>query len=309
MDLNEALAFATNAVPAPVQPTPQGVQQQVVNNANVQAAAQVIQPTASVVPPTQTITTTPAPVQPVVATPNTAPVYTAGLAQTMDLNAAQEEAEVNYAVGAIDFGKRISTRSIEPLGRLDQGEKARITIVGQPFSVTIHNFQDSVGKVICWKGQCCKQDPNPAKARYCIPVMVYATMPGDPRTPLPQGKSELRLMILWNGDTWMSLADTLIDKGALVEGKVNDGVLANIDFIITGEGTYGDLDIRATNDSFRPQYQDAVNKAIEQWNNIGMEKAMTTVGRKLNDEKLLKLTQVAVPPTMQEYNMQDVINM
>lgn len=291
MDLNEALAFATNAVPAPVQPAPQPVQQPVANNANVQAAAQVVQPTQTVMPQ--------APVQQAVNVP----------IQTMDLNAAQEEAEVNYAVAAIDFGKRISTRSIEPLGRLDQGEKARITIVGQPFSVKLHNFQDSVGKVLCWGGQCCKQDPNPAKVRYCLPVLVYATMPGDPRTPLPQGKSELRLMILWNGDTWMSLADTLIDKGALVDGKVNEGVLANIDFIITGEGTYGDLDIRATNDSFRPQYQDAVNNAIAQWNNIGIEKAMTTVGRKLNDEKLLKLTQTAVPPTMQEYNMNDVVNM
>ena len=78
MDLNEALAFATNAVPAPVQHAPQAVQQPVANNANVQAAAQVVQPTQTVMPQ--------APVQQTVAAP----------IQTMDLLNISHNAKVPF---------------------------------------------------------------------------------------------------------------------------------------------------------------------------------------------------------------------
>lgn len=300
MNLDEQLAFATQSVPQPVQqnvPTQQ-VQQPVQAPVNNSVTTQM--PNTM---PTDNVSQQP--------TTQNLQVPAQGQPQGLDLDAAQQEAEVTYAVDTIDFGKKISTRSIEPFARLEPGEKCRVTILGAPFYVKIHTHAD-LGKILCWsspsyQGQCCRDMDDP-KVRYCIPVLVYATMPGDPRTPLPQGKSELRLMNLWNIEAWDGLTEEMIDKGLIVNGKVDYNALANVDFIVTGEGTYADVRFKATNDSFRSQYQEAVNNAITAWSNIGPQKAMTTVGRKLNDERYLKLTQNAVPPKLQEYNMNDVMN-
>lgn len=296
MTLDEQLAMATSAVPAQPNTAQPAPAMTVDNQNNIQAAAQVVQPTQTVMPQAQTVS---APTQPV-----NPPI------QTMDLNAAQEEAEVNYAVGEINFGQTISTRSIEPF-KIDNDEKKRVTLVGKPFWVKIHRH-DTLGKLLCWStdthlGKCCKDLDTP-KVNYCLPVLVYSTMPGDPRTALPQGKSELRLIKIWNQSSWQGIAEELMDKGILVNGQINEQALSNVDFIVTGEGTYGDMKFKATQDSFKQQYAAPLQAAIEKWNTIGIEKSLPTVGRRLDDEKYIKLTQNATPPVMQQYSQEDIFN-
>ena len=296
MTLEEQLALATAAVPA-----------QQVN----QPTAQTIQPGIPSVPP---MTNVQIPVQqpavqyvqqatqPMQPAPNVTYVQPAQVQPTIDLNKAQQEAETQYAVGTIDFGQKISTRSIEPLQKIEKGSKIRLTVLDKPFFVKVHKH-DTLGRLICWStdtvmGQCCKDLDEP-KVRYCMPVLVYCTLPGDPNVALPQGKAELKLMILWDSSSWESISDLIIEKGGLQN-------LQNLDFIATSEDTYGSLKFKVGAESFRPQFGKDVNAALDKWNNVGVQKAITTVGRQLNDERYLKLTMNATPTQLKDYTIQDI---
>ena len=113
MTLDEQLAMATNVVAQPQAPVAEGpavvapVQQ--TYTAPVQAMPQ------AQVAPVQISYTIPANTQ-VSATPSFAgPVG-------IDLNAAAQEAEVNYSVQTIEIGQKISNRAIDPVKKLDKGE-------------------------------------------------------------------------------------------------------------------------------------------------------------------------------------------
>ena len=303
MNLEEQLKLATSSVTQPaqaVQPvqvavsTPQEVQQQVANNANVQAAAQVVQPT-------QSITATPSQVSNVV-TPNTSTVNTAGLAQTMDLNKAAEETVTNFGVQTIQLGQTISTRAIESVKKLEKGDSIRITLI-EPFiqAAKIHTHP-VLGKINCFStettlGQCCQELGDP-KVRYFMPVLVYSTMPNDPKTPLPQGKSELRLLVLWDTGSYNQLCTEIMDAG-------ND---ATIDLIATSEDSYGKLSFRGQKTSFRsmPEYQQVISEATQKWNSV-KDRAADTVRRNLDPVRYAQLSRNNPVPQTQDYTMDDVM--
>ena len=309
MTLDEQLAMATSAVPmTPAQPAPTPV---------VEAPTQgttIVQPqnvtTSAVATPvynntsttlggatavTQTVTQAPTQMQP-------------QFAGSIDLNQAAAEAEQHYGIQEITLGQTISTRAIDPVKKMDKGEKMRFTIIDpRVMAAKIHNHE-TLGKIACFSnddatkgpivyGQCCRDMDSP-KVRYYMPILVYSTMPGDPRTPLPQGKSELRLLVIWDVTSYNKLCEEIMEAG-------NN---AQIDFIATSEDSYGKLDFKGQQQSFRamPEYQAALNAAIEKWNAV-KDKAPLTVRRDMDAERYVKLTQVAVPPQMQVYSQDDIL--
>lgn len=278
MTLDEQLALATNSVAQPVQPTP-------VAPAQMQAEAQVVQPTVT------------APVmQPVV--PQVPPVTPAGI----NLEAAQAEAEQNYGVQEITIGTKISTRAIDPVKKLDKGEKIRFTLISPNIgSAKVHNHP-TLGKISCFStdttlAQCCRDMDTP-KVRYYMPVLVYSTMPNDPKTPLPQGKSELRLLVIWDTGSYNKLCEEIIDADNNWQ----------VDFIATSEDTYGKLDFKAQSTSFRsmPEYTQALKDAAEKWEAV-KDKASLTVRRNMDAERYAKLTQQVAVPQLNQYSPDDIV--
>lgn len=296
MTLDEQLAMATStvAVGEAVQPAPAVAAP--VNPAQVQAGAQVVQPTQTVMstPVQATITTTAVPTQGYVQTPAAAP--------SIDLNQAAAEAEQHYGVQEISLGQKISTRAIDPVKKMEKGEKMRFTIIDGYFaSAKIHVHED-LGKIACFTtptsmGQCCKDLDEP-KVRYYMPVLVYSTMPGDPRTPLPQGKSELRLLVIWDGSGWDKICEDIIEAGGNKE----------IDFIATSEDSYGRLDFKGQQTSFRamPEYAQAIADATAKWRAV-KDKAALTVRRDMDAERYAKLTIKASVPQLQSYSPEDIM--
>ena len=55
---------------------------------------------------------------------------------------------------------------------------------------------------------CCK-DGDP-RVRYAIPVMVYPTMPNDIQTLIPGAKCELKLLILWDAESYKILNKNVV---------------------------------------------------------------------------------------------------
>lgn len=280
MSLDEQLAMANASVamqPNQVAPQP----------APVQATAEVQQVVQPPVAPTQPVTPAPAP-QPTVG---------------IDLNAAAQEAEVNYNVGEITLGQKVSTRAIDPVKKGEKGDKFRFTLLAtNPGYALVHQHAE-LGKILCWstkthQAQCCRDLDQP-KARYYWPVLVYGTMPGDPNTPLPQVKSEMRLLIIWDAATYDQLCSDIIAAGQDI---------TKLDFVATVTDTYGKLDIRPAAQCFRtlPEYAPLIAESTNTWSTI-KDKAADTIGRKLDDERYLKLTQKAVVPNMQTYSMEDAM--
>lgn len=288
MTLEEQLAMATNTVAQPVGPAPAAP----VAPAPVQPQVAPVQTTVTQAP----VQTAPAYTAPVQPTQTMGPVAPAPVSSTIDLNAAAQEAEVNYSVQSIEIGQKISARAIDPVKKLDKGEKIRITVLNTTdwMAVKVHNHPD-LGKIICWGGACCRD--TDARVRYCIPVMVYSTLPNDINVPIPQGKSELKLLVLWDSESYDSLCQCIINNGNRVD---------NIDFQAQAVDNFGKLMFYPLAQSFRPQFANEFNEAVAKWANV-KDKAIMSVGRQLNDEKYARLTQNAVPPQMQVYTQDDIL--
>lgn len=306
MTLDEQLKMATSSVSmtpnvAQEVPATASVQTQVAQGVpaseiQAQAAAQVVQPTMTAPVDNPTMQVNQVPVQNTTVT--SASMQNVTPIQGIDLNKAAEEAETNYSVQTIEIGQKISTRAIDPVGRIDMGKQVRLAILNTTdwTAVKVHNHAD-LGKIICWGGECCKDDPNPPRVRYCIPVMVYSTLQNDANVIVPQGKSELKLLILWDTESYDSLCECIIN---------NKNDVSSIDIKGKSIDNYGKLMFSAL-PTARAQVQAEYNAAVEKWN-VVKDKALATVGRQLNDEKYLKLTQKATPPVMQEYDMNAVMN-
>lgn len=292
MTLDEQLAMAVSSVAVPQNnaQVPPVTQPQPINPVQQNANAQVVQTTV-----TQGI---PSPDQPQPV--NQAPVNVSPI----NIEQASQEAEVNYNVKEIELGQKVSTRAIEAIKKLNPGDKFRFTLLTMnPGYAAVHN-KEGLGKILCWsdptkgyEGQCCKDCGEP-KARYYWPVLVYGTMPGDPNTPLPAVKSEMRLLTLWDATTYDQMCSDII---------AHNRDINSIDFIATVTDTYGRLDIRPATTCFRamPEYAPLIQEMTANWENI-KSRAPETIGRKLDDARYLKLTQQAVIPTMQTYDMNDI---
>ena len=297
MTLDEQLAMATStvAVGGVAQPTQIPVAP-AVNPAQVQAEAQVVQPTQTMVTPQ------PVPVTPVVPTAPATPVAPVYVNAGIDLNQATAEAEQHFGVQEISLGQKISTRAIDPVKKLEKGEKMRFTIIDGYFASAKIHLHEDLGKIACFStgtsmGQCCKDLDEP-KVRYYMPVLVYSTMPGDPRTPLPQGKSELRLLVIWDSSGWDKICEDIIEAGGNKE----------IDFIATSEDSYGRLDFKGQQTSFRamPEYAQAIADATAKWRAV-KDKAALTVRRDMDAERYAKLTIKATVPQLQNYSPDDIM--
>lgn len=144
-------------------------------NQNMQAQAQVVQPTTTV--PTQ-------PVQnynPVVPQQvnNVQPMTSQ--VQTMDLNQAEEET-MDFD---LDFGKKISTLPIEKI-RGRKGERIRLALFyenknGQPhiplMGMKMH-WSDEVGSYFkCFEKECCQDSAKSPVVKYWMPVIEYPIIP------------------------------------------------------------------------------------------------------------------------------------
>ena len=285
MNLEDALKMATNSTVepvvqdliTPVAPAP------VVESQQVQATAQVVQPT---------VTT---PVQPVVQ-PVAQPVNTG-----IDLNQASQDAMQNYGVQSIQLGQMVSTRVIESVKKLEKGDSIRITLIAPDIGAAKVHTHPTLGKISCCStdtnlAQCCQELGDP-KVRYFMPVLVYSTMPNDCKTPLPQGKSELRLLVLWDANSYNQLCTEIMESGS-----------DKIDLIATSEDTYGKLSFRGQKDSFRtiPEYQAVIQQAEAKWAQI-KDRAVDTVRRNMDAVRYAQLSKTAAVPQMQDYSMNDVM--
>lgn len=300
MTLDEQLAMANNNIaitPNSAQPAPQATQQvtTVTNSPQEFAQAQVVQPT-------QTVATMQQPTQ-LGAQPQ---------APGINIEQAAQEAEQTFVVQEIELGQKISTRAIESIQRMNPEDKIRITpLTKAVYPIPVHNHEE-LGKLICWSkrneknqviapAQCCKDMDEP-RIRYCIPVMVYPTYPKDPTKILPGANAELRLLQIWDYAAYDNYCQEIMNY------TLPDGTLP--DLVATCKDTYGRLEFRAQQQSFRadPNMVQQVQEIQTAWTNIGPQKILPTVGRQLNDDRYLRLTQKASIPQMQQYSMEDAMN-
>lgn len=280
MNLDEALKLSATTVAEPVVQNITTPVAPIVNTQQAQAQAQVVQPTTTV------------PVQPVAYTPVQA---------SLDLNQASQDAMQNYGVQTIQLGQTVSTRVIEPVRKLEKGDSFRFTLIAPDIQAAkVHNHP-TLGKISCSStqtslAQCCQELGDP-KVRYFMPVLVYSTMPNDPKGALPQGKSELRLLVLWDSGSYNQLCSEIMEAGT-----------DKVDIIGTSEDTYGKLSFRAQKESFRtiPEYQAVIQQAEAKWAQI-KDRAVDTVRRNLDPVRYAQLSRSAAVPQMQDYSMNDVM--
>ena len=298
MNLDDALKMATNTVvepvvqnvTTPVAPAP------VVETQQVQAPAQVVQPTYTTAPGTaapNNYVSTP-------ATGSSTSHYTP-VEASMDLNQASQDAMQNYGVQTIQLGQMVSTRVIESVKKLEKGDSIRFTLIAPDIRAAKIHTHPTLGKISCCStetnlAQCCQELGDP-KVRYFMPVLVYSTMPNDCKTPLPQGKSELRLLVLWDANSYNQLCTEIMEANS-----------DKIDIIATSEDTYGKLSFRGQKDSFRsiPEYQAVIQQAEAKWEQV-KDRAVDTVRRNMDAVRYAQLSKTAAVPQMQDYSMNDVM--
>ena len=295
MNLEEALKMAVNTVEEPVNVTPvQPVAE--VSPVDISAQMQTQAPVQSAYTQPLPQSTYSAPVQSAYSQPT-------GIASmpSIDLNQAQDQAMNTYGVRQLSFGQVVSTRAIEPVRKLNKGESFRFTIVGELGFLPIHKHP-TLGKIKCFSDdthfrKCC-QDCGEPQARYFFPVVIYSTMPGDPRTPLPQGKSEFKLLNLWSEQSYQKLCNEILNNNKVYKG---------VDFIATSEDDFGRLDFRMQPTSFStmPEYSGIVAAAEQKWPTI-RDRAPEVVCRNMDENKYMQMTQLAQPPQMQSYGMNNV---
>lgn len=254
---------------APVQAN-QTIAQPVANEQTVQAAAQVVQPSQTVMPvqpvqPVQTVVTN----QP---TQNYAP---------LNLDVAQNNIDSNEFV-TIDMGQKVSTAVMDKLkGQKD--EKKRVTIFMPWFDISDkknsamavkRHYSQDLGSFVCFNGECCQYEDK-AAVRYLFPVIEYPIANNDATRPLPEtyGECKLKLLIAGN-ELYSSIADAYAAHGNSFDGY---------DLIMTcTEQQYQSFTVMATNDTARNNYQ-SFNKCVEKWKQV-RDQAYTVVARKMDPE-------------------------
>lgn len=299
MTLDEQLAMATNSAPM-AQPAAAPV-----NPAQMQAEAQVVQPTQTVMQtPIQGVQTMQVnqPAQNYVA-----PVATPNTMQTLDLDKASEEAQQNFGVQEITLGQIVSTRPIDPIRKMDKGDKMRFTIISNQIGTCkIHNHP-TLNKIACFStdthiARCC-QDMDEPKLRYYLPVLVYPTLPNDPKTIIPNGKPEMKLLVIWDTGSYNNLVEEIVNADV-----ANPADNWKIDFVATSEDTYGKLSFRGQRDSHRQEFAPVISEMETKWTAI-KDKAPTVVRKNMNEDKYIRLTQMAPVPQMNTYNQEDIVGL
>lgn len=240
---------------------------QPISNQQVQAQAQVVQPTQT-------------PVQPVQPAPQVQQMTSQ--VQTMDLNQAEEET-MDFD---IDFGKKISTLPIEKI-RGKKGERVRLAFFyenknGQPhipiMGMKMHYNEDVGAYFKCFEKECCRDSKRGPVVKYWMPVIEYPIIPGEPETLIPNRPAKLKLLTFGN-QGYELLTDIIKSKGDLNKFDI----IANCT-----EEQYQNFTYMATDNTLRsqiPNLQDLVNK----WVNI-KPNSYKTIGRIISRDDYLKLT-------------------
>jgi len=258
LDLSGTVAPVQQSIPvqpvAPVQAMP--------NNAQVQAQAQVVQPTQTVIAPVP-------------------PLQQAIPVQPLNLDVAQQSIDNNEYV-TVEMGQKVSTAVMDKFkGQKD--ERKRVTIMMPWFDVPgkenaimaiKRHYSQDLGSFICWGGECCQYEDK-AAVRYLFPVIEYPIANNDATRPLPENYGECKLKLLIAGnELYSSIADAYAAHGNSFNGY---------DLIMTcTEQQYQSFTVMATNDTARNNYQ-SFNKCIEKWKQV-REQAYTVVARKMDPE-------------------------
>ena len=249
MNLEEELAMVTNSVPVQQETTPVAntvatpIQvAEEVKQEQIQAQAQVVQPTQTFVQPMPQQMTQPTmqQVQP----------------QQYDLNS-------EAGIKQIQFGQNINVNPVTFI-KLNVGEKIRFTLLECDVLPLTFHYSEALGagttrgkRIPCWStenhtGKCCIDLGKP-KARYYLPVLVYPTMPNDPNTIIPNAKPQFKVLMTWDEITYNAIAQSAIDTQC------------NADFIATGKDTYGGIDVRTQVNSYRNQYLNDITEGVQNW--------------------------------------------
>lgn len=265
MTLEEQLQMATTTVAESTQPvTTAEVQTQTVapapvNEANIQAAAQVVQPTTTAMPQ---------PVQGV---------------QTIQMNQPTVNS-FGSGIEQIQFGQPINVSPIEVVKKMEIGSVMRFTVLNTTnvFMAKTH-YTEALGRFACFStdhsARCC-EDLGEPKMRFCIPIMIYPTMPNNLNTLIPNAAPISKLLVLWNKDDYDVISDAI---------TANNGDL-NIDFTAKCTDGYGRLRIDvARGQSFRPQIESFIQQANQVWQQWG-NTAPTKVRKNMTEQQYINQT-------------------
>ena len=268
IDLSQTPANAT-----PVNTT---VQQTVpVDNAQLQAQANVVQTTQTAVQPTVNVQT---PIQPV------QPQQYAQPMQTLNLDVAQQQTdETDYLT--LTMGKKVSTSVFEKFK--GQKDERKLVIVLDPFfddpakagqvmAIKKHYSEDGLGSFLCFGKECCQYESK-ATVNYLFPVLEVPIINGDITKPIPTTMGgHLKLKLLAAGNTLYSqLADVYAANGNTFEG---------IDLVMTcTEAQYQNFTVQPTRTTVREMYAADLQAAKQKWL-ASRNQAYTVVARKIDPE-------------------------
>lgn len=211
MNLEEELSILTDntTTTTTVVDTPA---QMPVSNGQVQAQAQVVQPTQTMVQPTQTM------VQPVVQ-----PTQPINQPAMVNPSAAQNMVS-QFDIPSLDFD--INKREIlerNPIEKLvgEKDKKFRLHMLPgvQPQEVKVHWDAEKGHNFACLglvynkgTGKCCATHGN-AKQRFVIPVIEYPAIQLDPNTPV---MGQLKALVV-SGKTLQEIKDQTMTIGTTIE--------------------------------------------------------------------------------------------
>ena len=272
------------------------------NQAQIQAQAQVVQPTMTAVAPMEQAVPS-APVQMAAIeelNPNNlvlnmpastvVPTYT----QFGSANQpAPQIATTDNGVQMIQLGQTVNTRHINLLKKLGIGEKIRFGLISRDTGLLKFHYADGLGKFACFStnthAAACCQDHGEPKIRYYLPVIVYPTMPNEPRTLIPNAHAELKVLSIWDAATYELIAEAF---------KMQNGI--DMDFIATGADNFGRLNIVQQPDCYKSQYMADIQNALQTWNEY--KSTVRALIRKNMDEKTYLNAKMQAMNSQANYN-------
>lgn len=258
MNLEEELKMVTNSVPVQQESTPvvntvatpiQVVEE--IKQEQLQAQAQVVQPTQTFMQPVQGIQTMQVnqPAQNYVSPMPTQPVQ-------YDLNG-------EAGVKQIQFGQTINVNPVQFI-KMSVGEKLRFTLLEPDVLPLAFHYSEKLGtgtsngkRIPCWSsenhtGQCCIDLGKP-KARYYLPVLVYPTMPNDVNTIIPGAKPTFKVLMTWDDNVYNVISEAAVATNC------------SVDFIASGKDTFGGIDVRTSANSYRNQFANEIAEGVQNW--------------------------------------------
>ena len=305
LDMTPSSTIAPNNVVQPTNTQPvqsaQQVQQVVQNNANMQAAAQVVQPTttqpipntvepaqaqpipnyAPVSQPVQPAISQPVQPQPAQAQPNvmdSAPVF-------VDLNAATYQTKTNFLT-------------------VKDGEKTRVTLANLNFVRSHIHWIDGLGRIRClstyddqnrwptFRAACCQKvndktgKPENAKNRLLVPVIEYPVSKQDGKTIIQGAEPTLKMWDM-NYVEEKSLLEILDNYKSGDNWNID---LGSFDLALSKskQGDYSTIVLVPMAPSWRPQFNGKIEQIINSITPEFYNDAYKESAKVVSEEAILK---------------------